>query len=307
MKILTILSGKGGVGKTMLSSSLAVLFAKQAKIVACDCDVDASNLGLALGLRENAFKWQDVETSEKAVLIEEKCDGCKMCLQNCVFSAIHWNEEKDKPEFDSFLCEGCGACSLACPKSAIRIVKVKNGKVGYARTKYGFTIVAGQLKMGESGSGKIVDYLKKKALAIAEEEGAKLVVCDSAAGISCPVIASLRGSDFVIAITEPSPASFRDLKRVLCIVKHFRIPYGIVINKWNLNKPLSKRIERFAGKKLLGKISYDREVVNAIVNLTPVVEKKCKAANEIIKIKERLSKCKSLWGNTKSNSYSFEG
>ncbi|MCD6478525.1 MAG: ATP-binding protein [Candidatus Diapherotrites archaeon] len=288
MKTLTILSGKGGVGKTMLASSLAVLFAKELRLVACDCDVDASNLALALGIKESSFVWEEIETSEKAKLIEEKCNGCKKCLNSCVFSAIHWNEEKNKPEFNRFLCEGCGACSLVCPKHAIEIERVKNGRMGSARSKYGFAVVSGQLKMGESGSGKIVDMLKERALTLAEKERAELLICDSAAGISCPVIASLRGSDFVIAVTEPSPASFRDLKRALQIVQYFNIPYGIVINKWDINKRLSKEIEGFAGEKLLGQISYDRKVVDAIVNLTPVVETECKAAKEIVKIKERV-------------------
>ncbi|MCD6247385.1 MAG: ATP-binding protein [Candidatus Diapherotrites archaeon] len=288
MKTLTILSGKGGVGKTMLSSSLAVLFAKQTKIVACDCDVDASNLALALGIEESAFEWQEIETSEKAKLIEEKCNACKKCLQSCVFSAISWNEEKNKPEFNHFLCEGCGACSLICPENAIEIERVRNGRIGSAESMYGFTIVSGQLKMGEAGSGKIVDALKEKALAIAEKQRAELLICDSAAGISCPVIASLRGSDFVVAVTEPSPASFRDLKRALEIVNYFNIPYGIVINKWDINKELSEEIERFASDKFLGRISYDKKVIDAIVNLTPVVETECKAAKEIVKIKEKV-------------------
>jgi MinD superfamily P-loop ATPase len=290
MKTLTILSGKGGVGKTMLASSLAVLFAKELRLIACDCDVDASNLALALGIEESTFNWEEIETSEKAKLIEEKCNGCKRCFNSCAFSAIHWNEEKNKPEFNRFLCEGCGACSLVCPEHAIEIERVKNGRIGSAKSRYGFTIVSGQLKMGESGSGKIVDMLKGKALALAEKENAELIICDSAAGISCPVIASIRASDFVVAVTEPSPASFRDLQRALQIVQYFNIPYGIVINKWDINKQLSKEIERFAGGRLVGKISYDRKVIDAIVQLKPVVETECKAANDIEKIKKSLQK-----------------
>ncbi len=97
-----------------------------------------------------------------------------------MFSAISWNEEKNKPEFNRFLCEGCGACSLICPENAIEIERVKNGRIGSAKSMYGFTIVSGQLKMGEAGSGKIVDALKEKALAIAEKQRAELLICDSA-------------------------------------------------------------------------------------------------------------------------------
>jgi len=290
MKTLTILSGKGGVGKTMLAGSLAFLFAKERKIVACDCDVDASNLALVFGMRENAFEWEEVETSEKAVLIEERCNGCKKCLHSCSFSAIKWNAEKRMPEFNRFLCEGCGACALVCPNNAIKIERVKNGKIGSARSKYGFTVVSGQLKMGESGSGKIVDILKQKAAKVVKKEGAELLICDSAAGISCPVIASVKGSDFVVAVTEPSPAAFMDLKRVLQIVKYFNIPYGIVINKYEINVAISRKIEQFAGKRFLGKISYNKAVMDAIVNMNPVAETDPKAAEEIGKIMSKVKR-----------------
>ena len=276
MKTLTILSGKGGTGKTTLSSNLAVLLAKNKKIVAVDCDADAPNLGLALGLQEkDFFSWQLVQTNEKAVLDEKKCTGCKKCLNVCNFGAISWNEKKNKPIFNSMLCEGCGACQLVCPENAIRLVKVNNGKIGQAKTKYNFNLISGQLKIGATGSGKIVSLIKNKAEKITKKEKIEIILVDSAAGVGCPVIASIQGSDFIIAITEPTPSGLNDLKRALRTVEHFIIPYGIVINKYDLNKKFSKKIEVFAKKyqiPLLGKISYNKKFVDALVNLQPVVE-----------------------------------
>ena len=275
MKVLTILSGKGGTGKTTLSASLAVLLAKKKKIIVADCDADAPNLGLALGLFDKNFlSWQKVQTNEKAVLDEKKCEGCKKCLEVCNFGAIGWNNKKNKPIFNSMLCEGCGSCMLICPNNAIKLVKVKNGKVGIANSKYGFKFISGQLKVGATGSGKIVSLIKDKTEKLGKKEKAEIMLADSAAGVGCPVIASIQGSDYVIAITEPTPSALNDLKRALRTVEHFRIPYGIVINKWDLNKNFSKKIEKFAEKyniPLLGKIPYKREFVNALVNLKPVV------------------------------------
>jgi len=148
MKTITILSGKGGTGKTTLSASLAVLLAKRKKIVVADCDADAPNFGLALGVKEEDFSfWEEVETNEKAVLDEKKCDGCKKCFEVCNFGAIKWDDKKNKPIFDSLLCEGCGACQLICPKNAIKLVKIRNGKIGFAKAKYDLSLVSGQLKV----------------------------------------------------------------------------------------------------------------------------------------------------------------
>ncbi len=274
MRRITILSGKGGTGKTSITSSLAVLLARKEKIIAVDCDVDAPNLGLNLGVNDSDFSWQAIQTSEKAELIKEKCNGCKKCLSVCNFGAIGWNDKENKPIFNSLLCEGCGSCKLICPQKAIKLKKVINGRIGFARTNYGFTLLSGQLKMGESGSGKIIALLKNKAEKMAEKQKAEMMLVDSAAGIGCPVIASVNGSDFVIGITEPSPSALNDLKRGLQVVEHFQIPYGIIINKWDLNKKFSQKIEDFADKykiPLLKKIPYNKKFVKALINLKPAV------------------------------------
>jgi len=267
MKTITILSGKGGVGKSSITASLAVLLAKKNKIIAADCDVDASNLALALGI-ENLKNRKEISTNEKA-FVNKKARNCKNIIDVCTFSAISWNKKKNLPEINKFLCEGCGACQLLCPQG-IELKKIKNAIIGEAQTNYDFPLVFGQLKMGESGSGKVVFEVKK----LAETKNADMMIIDSAAGISCPVIASVQGSDYVIAVTEPNPSALSDLKRALQIVEHFRIPYGIVINKYDLNENFSKKIEDFMQKyniPLLGKIPYDKKFVEALVNLTPIV------------------------------------
>ena len=275
MKRITVLSGKGGVGKSMLTSSLAVLLAGERKIVAVDCDVDAPNLGLCLGLKDSMYdSWKEITTNKKAVLIKDLCSGCKKCLEICVFDAISWDKKLDKPVFNNLKCEGCGACLLVCPNNAIKLEEVKNAKIGIGRTKYGFPIVSGQMKMGESGSGKVVFSVKKKAQEIVQEEKSDLMLIDAAAGIGCPVIASIQGSDYVIAVTEPTPSALNDLKRALSVVQHFGIRCGLVINKFDLNTEFSKKIEKFATAhdiQLLGKMPYSRKFVEALVNLKPVV------------------------------------
>lgn len=289
MKTITILSGKGGVGKSSITASLAVLLAKKQKIVAVDCDVDAPNLALVLGLKR--FEQQTrISTNEKAKLLSMKGVNPKKIIEACNFGAISWDKKKKKLLFNSFLCEGCGSCQLLYPKN-IKLEKVQNGFINTSKTAYGFKIISGQLKMGESGSGKIVTEVKNKAEQIAKKVNAEIMIVDSSPGIGCPVIASVQGSDFVIAITEPTPAALNDLQRALQVVEHFRIPYGLVINKWDLNKSFSTKIEKFAKKHkipILGKIPYDKQFVNALVNLKPIVVFDKKFEQMFVKILDKL-------------------
>ncbi len=280
MKI-AVASGKGGVGKSMLASSLALLFSKEKKVVACDCDVDAPNLGLWLGITDYD-KVEKISTSEKAKIINQKLLDDKV-LEICNFRAIE--KVNKKYVINQFLCEGCGACKIFYPK-AIETKPVNNGELRIKKTKYGFPLISAQLYPGESGSGKIVQEVKN----LAKKFDHDIMILDSAAGIGCPVIASLSGCDFVVLITEPTPSGFSDLKRILDIVNHFKIRYNIVINKWDVNKKLSEKIKRWSKDKFLGKISYDKKVIEAIVNLKPVIETDSKTVVEIYEIFNSLKK-----------------
>jgi len=282
MKKLVIASGKGGVGKSMLTSALAMLFAKEKKIVAVDCDADAPNLGIWLGGVRKWDKTIPVVASARPEIDYNKCNGCGLCAKNCRFGAIKM--VNGKPKLNQFLCEGCGVCEVICPQKAIKLKPVQNGEIKIKKLKYDFPLVSGNLFPGQLGSGKVVTEIKKEA----EKFEYDLMIIDSAPGTGCPVIAALRDANFVILITEPTPSGFSDLKRVLEVVNHFKVPWGLVINKWDINPQLSDKIEKWVGKKFLGKISYDKKIFKAIANLTPVLETNLKAKNEIKKIFEKL-------------------
>jgi len=172
MKIV-VASGKGGVGKSMLASSLALLFSKNKKVVVCDCDVDAPNLGLWLGITEYDSK-EKISTSVKATVDESKCIKCGKCKEICRFFAV---EKNDIFRINPFLCEGCGACEIICPVDAIELNPVKNGEIRIKKTDHGFSLVCAQLYPGETGSGKIVQELKRDAEKIEQD----LMILDAAA------------------------------------------------------------------------------------------------------------------------------
>ena len=275
MKSITVLSGKGGVGKSSITASLAVLLADNHEIVAVDCDVDAPNLALVLGAEDKDLELLErVKTSERAVLLEENCNACKDCLQACNYAAIKWDDVENLPKINNFLCIGCGACTFTCPENAIRLETFENASIKAGDTEYGFPIVSGQLDIGASGSGKVVSAVKIWASEIAETINAEFMIVDSAAGIDCPVIASVRGSDYVILVSEPTPAAFSDLKRAIEVVKHFKIPHGVLINRYDINNKFTEEIEEYFSTKripVIGKIPYDKKFVYALVNLKPIV------------------------------------
>lgn len=278
---LVIASGKGGVGKSMLSSSLSMIFSKTHKIVAVDCDVDAPNLAVWLNEFKNWEQIDEISVSKKPIINNKKFKSKKEkieCLKKCKFGALYLQNGDLK--LNKFLCEGCGACKFFAPKGAIRMKAVKNAKIMAKKTKYGFYLISGQLFPGETGSGKVVSKLKDKA----ENFDYKIMIIDSAPGTGCPVIASFQGADFALLITEPTLSGISDLKRVLEVVNHFKLDYSIVINKWDINKKISERICKIFKGKVIGKISYDQGIFKAISNLTPILETRLKEKIEIEKI-----------------------
>ncbi len=309
---ISVVSGKGGVGKSMIASSLAILIARNFEkrdLIAIDCDVDAPNLALWLGIdnsdSQSAVRTQKISTAEKPRIDYEKCTGCEKCVEACNFGALRKRAD-GKPELVPYRCEGCGLCEIVCPEGAIKMHAVDNctmslylykeiaGEVNFASGAEGgdnwsaaeFPVIQGQIEPGEAESGESVTEIRKFAETLAENKKMKDVIYlqDAAAGIGCPVIASVVGSDYVVAVAEPSKSSFSDLRRALEVVDNFGISFGVVINKADLNDDISGEISEFAGDRLLGQIKYNPEIIKSIVNLEPVVNTCDNVRDEMEKI-----------------------
>lgn len=291
-KKIVVASGKGGVGKSMLTSSLATLFARNKRVVAVDCDVDTPNLAIWLGENAGWDRSIPVVASARPKIDYNKCNNCGICINTCQFGAL---EKGDRgPRLNPFLCEGCGACEAVCPQGAIQLESVENGEIKIKTTKHGFPLIAGQLYPGERGSGKIVDEVKAEAEKIAKkekEDGVQMLrIVDSAPGTGCPVIASLRDADLAVLVIEPSLSGFHDLKKTLKVVEHFAIPWTLALNKWDIDQKMSEDIQKWAGDKFLGKISYDKEILKAISYLIPIMDTDFKAKGEIENIFKKVQK-----------------
>ncbi len=285
MKELLILSGKGGTGKTTITSSFAYMCKN--KVIA-DCDVDAADLHIILA-PEKTERHKFV-SGVKATVQKDRCTGCATCKELCRYEAI---EVDETALVDDFSCEGCGVCAHFCPEGAIDLDPNHCGYWFVSKTRFG-TLIHAELRPGEENSGKLVSLVKQKAREKAEAEGAELMLVDGPPGIGCPVISSFSGANFVVGVTEPTMSGLHDLERVVELSRHFKVPIGIIINKWDLNRGMTSRIEQFCLNndiQLLGNIPFDREIVNALVEGKTIFEfKDCKAAQSIANIWQQIEK-----------------
>ena len=263
MKQVTVISGKGGTGKTTILASLAALV-KRAVLV--DADVDAADLHLLL--RPQVRHREAFVASQVAVIDPEKCNPCGKCAEACRFDAI-----KDF-QVDPISCEGCGVCFHFCPQGAILLKEVQSGEWFISQTRCG-PMVHAKLGVAQENSGKLVTLVRKEAQRIAREGNYPLILIDGPPGIGCPVIASLGGVDAVLVVTEPSVSGIHDLERVLGVSRHFQVPAWVCVNKWDINPENTEKIETFCqreGFPVIGKVPFDPVVTKAMVMESTVVE-----------------------------------
>ncbi|MEA3503926.1 MAG: 4Fe-4S binding protein [Bacteroidota bacterium] len=267
MQEITVISGKGGTGKTSFTSAFASL-AKES--VFADCDVDAANLYLILqpeNYREEKFLGASI-----AVINHDVCTGCGLCKEICRFDAI--DLINGQYEVSEFSCEGCDFCVNVCPVDAITMKKSYASRWFIGNTRFG-SMVHAKLGVAEDLSGKLVTTVREEAKKLAEIENKNILLVDGPPGIGCPVIASVTGTSQVIIVTEPTKSGIHDLIRVVEMAMGFDIIPKVIVNKFDINLRLADEIEEYCasnGIELLGKVPFDKIMVDAMVNQQTIIE-----------------------------------
>ena len=247
--IISIASGKGGTGKTTVATNLARSIGSGVQLLDCDVEEPNAHLFTNPSLEESETVFMPVPEVD-----EEKCTYCGKCAEICQFKAIAVVNE-NVLVFEE-LCHSCGGCWEVCPENAIQEGGRKLGVIEKGHCN-GMEFVHGRLRVGEAMSPPLI----KKVRGYQNPE--KLTIIDAPPGTSCPVIASMKGSDFVLLVTEPTPFGLYDLKLAVGAAQILNIPHGLVINRSDLGDGKTKEYADEMNLPILMEIPFSREIAEA--------------------------------------------
>jgi MinD superfamily P-loop ATPase len=243
--IVSVASGKGGTGKTSVAVNMALSIDN---VQLLDCDVEEPNAHLFLNPKIS--QTQSVTVSVPFVN-EKLCDHCGKCADFCQYNALFVGSDKVLVFPD--LCHSCGGCILVCPKEAIGVHQHNIGTLKIGSTG-DLELVYGELEVGEPIAVPIIREVKRH---IRKD---KNVILDSPPGTSCPVIQTVKDSDFCILVTEPTPFGLHDLKIMIHVLEGMRIPSGVVVNRAGIG---DNRVYEYCEEKeisILLEIPYERKI-----------------------------------------------
>lgn len=262
MKI-AVLSGKGGTGKTTVSTSLAFI----SGITILDMDIEAPNTQLFL--KGKQFEENKVKSCYPEVDMS-KCNLCGECGKFCRFNAII--PAKNRVIVFEESCHDCGGCEIVCKFGAITWRAREIGKIFCGKTYFNSKMEYGKLNIGEMSGVKIIKHMYRENIE-------KNLIIDCPPGTSCTTVAAVEKSDYAIVVTEPSPFGLSDMKLVVKLLRDLKIPFGIVINKADSKENLVESYCQEEGIEILEKIPFDRKIAknysegNIIADILPEYRK----------------------------------
>lgn len=255
--IISVASGKGGTGKTTVAVNLALSVSGTQFL---DCDVEEPNAHIFLRpqIRNKVPVYIPVPEVDK-----KKCNFCGKCAEVCAYNAIAVLKE-DILVF-SQLCHGCGSCSYFCPQKAI---KEANKEIGFVEigSRDNLQFVHGQLNIGEAMSPPLIRAVKKYT------NLTRTVIVDVPPGTSCPPIEAIKGSNFCILVTEPTPFGLYDLKLAVEVLKKLKIPFGVVVNRSDLGNEKTDNYCKEQNIPILMQIPFKKEIASAYSKGKSIIE-----------------------------------
>jgi MinD superfamily P-loop ATPase len=276
--VIAVASGKGGTGKTTIAVGLALSLED---VQFLDCDVEEPNAHIFL-------KPEITHTEQVNIPVpkvdEDRCTYCGKCAEICVYNAIA--VIKERVLLFSELCHGCGGCKLLCPEDAIEEVGrpigvLQKGKSG------SILFTHGKLNLGEALAVPLVRAVKRTSLETHPNNN-QVTIIDVPPGTSCPVIESVKGSDFCLLATEPTPFGLNDLILAVETLRKLKIPFGVVINRADVG---DKKVDEYCKDEkipILMRIPLDRDIAIAYSKGIPVIEAKPAYKGEFINLYSRI-------------------
>lgn len=250
MTQIAIASGKGGTGKSTVACNMALALANLGgKVTIADCDVEEPNIHLFLKGGETGR--EDV-TVPVPVIDKKRCQYCGKCSDFCKFHAI--SVFPGNALIFPGLCHSCGGCRLVCPENAITEVPRNVGVIVRARPVDGINLITGILDEGEHSSVPVITAVKNT---LAEED---ISIIDCAPGTSCNMVSAVRGCDYCILVTEPTPFGLHDLALAVETLKKINVRCGVVINKSACSDRIIEEYCSAGRIRVLGKIPYDDRI-----------------------------------------------
>ena len=258
--IISVASGKGGTGKTLIATSLALSLGNGTEVQFLDCDVEEPNAHIFL---KPVIERREPVSIPIPQIDEQKCTFCGKCAEVCAYNALA--VLKDRVLVFPELCHGCGACSYLCPEDAISEVEREIGVVEVGRSKQ-IEFIHGRLAVGEAMAPPVIRKVKEHV------DPEKTVIIDVSPGTSCPVVEAVEGSDFCLLVTEPTPFGLNDLTLAVETVKKLNIPRGVVINRAGVG---DRKVDEYCeeeGIPLLLHIPLDTRIARLYSQGVPLVE-----------------------------------
>lgn len=246
MKI-AVLSGKGGTGKTTVSSSLAFI----SKMLLIDTDIEEPNSHIFL--KGGIEDVKSVYTRFPEVNME-KCNLCGECGEFCKFNAII--PAKKRVIVFGEACHDCGGCEIVCKNGAISWEKREIGKIFTGKTHFNSINKYGKLNIGEMSGVKIIKEIYKNTVE-------KDFLIDCPPGTACTTVSAVEVADFAIIVVEPSPFGLSDMKLVVQLLRDMKIPFGVVINKFDEDENIVKKYCDDEKIEIIGTIPFDRKIAEA--------------------------------------------
>ncbi len=273
--IISIASGKGGTGKTTVATNLAVSLGGGVQLL--DCDVEEPNAHLFI---HPVFEKAEIVSTGVPEVDEAKCNLCGKCGEICQFKAIVVIGKTVLPFQE--LCHSCGGCMEICPEHAIREGQRMLGEIEFGR-RNGLEFIHGRLRVGEAMAPPLI----RKVRSFAHPD--LVTIIDAPPGTSCPVIASMKGADFVLLVTEPTPFGLHDLKLAVGAVRMLGIPCGLVINRSDMGDDRLREYARSEGIPILMEIPFDRKIAESYSRGELLVDVRPEWQEKFVQLYERIT------------------